>query len=217
VNLSEINLNDLDFSNIANWPLAARIVAIILIAAAVLGLGYWFDIKDQQLRLEQVERKESELKKEFATKARKAANLEAYEQQLEEMRQSFGAMLRQLPNKTEVADLLVDVSQTGLASGLEFDLFKPQGETPREFYAELPISIKVRGTYHEFGAFVSGVAALPRIVTIHDIAILPPEKDAPRGELTMELTAKTYRYLDESEQAAEAPAVKGKPTKGGKK
>lgn len=200
MNLSEINLNDLDLNNIANWPLAARIFVIVLIAAAVIGLGYWFDIKDQQLRLEQAERQETELKSEFETKARKAANLEAYEQQLEEMRQSFGAMLRQLPNKTEVADLLVDVSQTGLASGLEFDLFKPQAEVPREFYAELPINIKVRGTYHEFGAFVSGVAALPRIVTIHDIAILPPT-DAGSGDLTMELVAKTYRYLDEDEQA----------------
>lgn len=200
MNLSEINLNDLDLNNIANWPLAARIFVIVLIAAAVIGLGYWFDIKDQQLRLEQAERQETELKSEFETKARKAANLEAYEQQLEEMRQSFGAMLRQLPNKTEVADLLVDVSQTGLASGLEFDLFKPEAEVPREFYAELPISIKVRGSYHEFGAFVSGVAALPRIVTIHDIAILPP-KEAGSSDLTMELVAKTYRYLDEDEQA----------------
>ena len=219
MNLSEINLNELDFSNIANWPLAARIVVIILIAVAVVGLGYWFDIKDQQLRLEKAEKKETELKSEFESKARKAANLEAYEQQLEEMRQSFGAMLRQLPNKTEVADLLVDVSQTGLASGLEFDLFKPGGEVPREFYAELPINIKVRGTYHEFGAFVSGVAALPRIVTIHDIAISPPAKDAKNSDLTMELVAKTYRYLDDEEQAKANPApsktTKGK--KGGKK
>ncbi len=201
MNLSEIDINDLDFSNIANWPMAARVFIIVLIAVAVMGLGYWFDIKDQRLRLAQAEKQESELKRDFENKAGKAANLEAYEQQLEEMRQSFGTMLRQLPNKTEVADLLVDVSQTGLASGLEFELFKPQGEVPREFYAELPISIKVRGTYHEFGAFVSGVAALPRIVTIHDIAIAPPAKDAVAGELSMELTAKTYRYLDESEEA----------------
>lgn len=216
MNLSEINLNELDFSNIANWPLPARVFTIIVIAIAVLGLGYWFDIKDQQLRLDKVEKTEIELKTEFETKARKAANLEAYEQQLEEMRQSFGAMLRQLPNKTEVADLLVDVSQTGLASGLEFDLFKPLAEVPRDFYAELPISIKVRGTYHEFGAFVSGVSALPRIVTIHDIAILPPakdgkDKDATSGdELVMELTAKTYRYLDENEQSAANAAASEK-------
>jgi type IV pilus assembly protein PilO len=219
VNLSEINLNELDFSNIANWPLAARVVAILLIAAAVVGLGYWFDIKDQQLRLEKAQKQETELKSEFEAKARKAANLEAYEQQLEEMRQSFGAMLRQLPNKTEVADLLVDVSQTGLASGLEFDLFKPEAEIPQEFYAELPINIKVRGTYHEFGAFVSGVAALPRIVTIHDIVISPPGKDDKNSDLTMELVAKTYRYLDDEEQAAAnpAPSKTTKGNKGGKK
>lgn len=220
MNLSEINLNELDFSNIANWPRAARAFVIVLIVLAVLGLGYWFDIKDQQLQLDKAENQEGELKREFETKARKAANLEAYEQQLEEMRQSFGAMLRQLPNKTEVADLLVDISQTGLASGLEFDLFKPQVEVPRDFYAELPISIKVRGTYHEFGAFVSGVAALPRIVTIHDIAILPPteagkDKVAPAsGDLVMELTAKTYRYLDENEQStANAAAETDKDAK----
>ncbi|MBI5460809.1 MAG: type 4a pilus biogenesis protein PilO [Gammaproteobacteria bacterium] len=224
MNLSEINLNELDFSNIANWPLAARVFTIIVIAIAVLGLGYWFDIKDQQLRLDKAAKTEIELKTEFETKARKAANLEAYEQQLEEMRQSFGAMLRQLPNKTEVADLLVDVSQTGLASGLEFDLFKPQAEIPRDFYAELPISIKVRGTYHEFGAFVSGVSALPRIVTIHDIAILPPaandgkDKDAAgSGDLVMELTAKTYRYLDENEQSAATTTADGTSSKKGKK
>ena len=223
MNLSEINLNELDFSNIANWPAAARAFTILVIAIAVLGLGYWFDIKDQQLRLEKAEKTEAELKKEFESKARKAANLEAYEQQLEEMRQSFGAMLRQLPNKTEVADLLVDVSQTGLASGLEFDLFKPEAELPRDFYAELPISIKVRGTYHEFGAFVSGVSALPRIVTIHDIAILPAEKDnkdknaASSDELVMQLTAKTYRYLDENEQRSAATTEDDKDSKKGKK
>jgi type IV pilus assembly protein PilO len=112
------------------------------------------------------------------------------------MKESFGAMLRQLPNKTEVAELLVDISQTGLASGLEFELFKPQAEVPKEFYAELPISIRVKGSYHEFGNFVSGVAALPRIVTVHDVNI-EPDKD---GELTMDILAKTYRYMDEDEQ-----------------
>ncbi len=197
MNLSEIDLNDLDLSDIANWPLPVRIFVVALAFVVVLFLGYWFDIKDQQLQLEQAEKKEEELKAAFERKAAKAANLEAYEQQLEEMRQSFGTMLRQLPNKTEVADLLVDVSQTGLASGLEFELFKPQGEIPKEFYAELPISIRVRGRYHEFGEFVSGVAALPRIVTVHDIAIKPDEQS---GELVMDLTAKTYRYLEEDEE-----------------
>jgi len=195
MNLSD--LNELDLNNIANWPLPARIAVIAMVSAGVLGLGYWLDIKDQRISLEKAENKESELRQTFETKAKKAANLAAYEQQLEEMKASFGAMLRQLPNKTEVAELLVDISQTGLASGLEFELFKPQGEVPKEFYAELPISIRVKGDYHEFGNFVSGVAALPRIVTVHDIE-MAPGKDS--GELTMEMLAKTYRYIDEVEE-----------------
>jgi type IV pilus assembly protein PilO len=197
MDLSQIN--ELDLSNVANWPLPARIAVITLIFAAVLGLGYWFDIKEQGVRLEKAEKKETELRQTFEVKAKKAANLVAYEQQLEEMRESFGAMLRQLPNKTEVAELLVDISQTGLASGLEFELFKPQSEVPREFYAELPISIRVKGHYHEFGSFVSGVAALPRIVTVHDVNIEPGDT----GELTMDILAKTYRYLEEDEGVAQ--------------
>ena len=188
-------LNELDLSNVANWPLPARIAVIAIIVAVVLGLGYWFDIKDQGVRLEKAEQTEAELRQTFEVKAKKAANLEAYEQQLEEMKESFGAMLRQLPNKTEVAELLVDISQTGLASGLEFELFKPQSEIPQEFYAELPISIRVKGDYHEFGNFISGVAALPRIVTVHDVSI---ERDKDEA-LTMNILAKTYRYLDEEE------------------
>jgi len=193
MNLSD--LNELDINNIASWPLPARIFVIALVFFSVLGLGYWLDIKDQRVNLEKVEAKETELRQTFETKAKKAANLAAYEQQLEEMKESFGAMLRQLPNKTEVAELLVDISQTGLASGLEFELFKPQAEVPKEFYAELPISIRVKGDYHEFGAFISGVAALPRIVTVHDVDIAP-NKD---GVLTMDLLAKTYRYMDDEE------------------
>lgn len=188
-------LNELDLRNVASWPWPARMVVIAIIFAGVLGLGYWLDIKDQGMRLTKAEQKESELRQALEIKAKKAANLEAYEQQLAEMRESFGAMLRQLPNQTEVAELLVDISQTGLASGLEFELFKPQSEIPKEFYAELPISIRVKGDYHEFGNFVSGVAALPRIVTVHDVAI---ERGKEEG-LTMNILAKTYRYLDEEE------------------
>jgi type IV pilus assembly protein PilO len=192
-------LNELDLRNVASWPLPARLIVIAIIFAGVLGLGYWLDIKDQGMRLEKAEQKEQELRHAFEVKAKKAANLQAYEQQLEEMRESFGAMLRQLPNKTEVAELLVDISQTGLASGLEFELFKPQSEIPKEFYAELPISIRVKGDYHEFGNFISGVAALPRIVTVHDVAI---EQSKEEG-LTMNILAKTYRYLDEEEGGAQ--------------
>ncbi len=191
-----MNVNELDISTVARWPVAARVVLILILMGAVIFMGYWFHTKDQLVVLEQVEQKEGDLRVIFEKKAEQAANLEAYEKQLEEMRESFGAMLRQLPNKTEVADLLVDVSQTGLASGLEFVLFQPQAENPREFYAELPIKITVTGTYHEFGEFVSGVAALPRIVTLHDISITPT-KD---GQLSMGLTAKTYRYLEDDER-----------------
>jgi type IV pilus assembly protein PilO len=194
MNLSE--LNNLDIKNIPNWPVAARLFVVGEAFVGVLGLGYWLDIKDQRASLEKAEAKEKELRQVFEVKAKKAANLAAYEQQLAEMKESFGAMLRQLPNKTEVAELLVDISQTGLASGLEFELFKPQTEVPKEFYAELPITIRVKGTYHEFGSFISGVAALPRIVTVHDINIEPGKN----GELTMDILAKTYRYMDENEE-----------------
>jgi type IV pilus assembly protein PilO len=199
------NLNDIDLSNVYRWPAAARAVVILFIMGGVIFLGYWFHVKDQLAVLQQEEQKEVNLKVIFEKKAQQAANLEAYEQQLTEMRESFGAMLRQLPNKTEVADLLVDVSQTGLASGLEFELFKPGAEIPQEFYAVLPISIRVIGTYHEFGDFVSGVAALPRIVTLHNISI----KKRGKGDnalLVMDMTAKTYRYLEESERPQEKKA-----------
>lgn len=197
-----LDLGDLDLANIANWPAAARAIVIVFIMAGVIFLGYWFHTKDQLVDLEKLAQKEDDLKLVFERKAKKAANLEAYQQQLAEMRESFGAMLRQLPNKTEVADLLVDVSQTGLASGLEFELFQPQGERPQEFYATLPINIRVIGDYHELGDFVSGVASLPRIVTVHNVRIAKrPSKEAP---LTMNLIAKTYRYLEQDERTQEA-------------
>lgn len=193
-------LNELDLTNIGVWPLPVKVV-VVLITCVLVGVGgYYLDIEDQLNRLSKVENKEVELRRTFETKQAKAANLDGYKKQLEEMKQSFGAMLRQLPNKTEVADLLVDVSQTGLASGLEFELFKPEAEVPREFYAELPIQLKVTGQYHEFGQFISGLAALPRIVTIHDIKIKPRDKKSEGGRLlVLEATAKTYRYLDEEE------------------
>ena len=199
MNLQE--LNELDFSNIGDWPVAVK-VALIVVLCAVVGVGWYFlYTEDQYKQLARVEATERDLRQDFEVKQAKAANLEAYRAQLAEMQQSFGAMLRQLPNRTEVADLLVDVSQTGLAAGLEFELFQPQGEVPKDFYAELPIKIRVIGDYHEFGEFVSGLAALPRIVTIHDVQIQPrgnnPGADNA-GDLIMEATARTYRYLDEA-------------------
>jgi type IV pilus assembly protein PilO len=214
-----LELSDLDLTNIARWPAAARAVVILFIMGGVIFLGYWFHTKNQLMELDTVEQREVDLKVIFEKKAQQAANLEAYEQQLEEMRESFGAMLRQLPDKTEVADLLVDVSQTGLAAGLEFELFNPQREIPKDFYAELPISIRVIGNYHEFGDFVSGVAALPRIVTVSDIAIAPKSKSGKDGDglLAMNLTAKTYRYLDENERSAAEEETPKKGKKGKKK
>lgn len=196
------DLNELDLSNIGVWPAPVKLVLVLLVCIIVGVAGYYLDTEGQIERLSAIEKTEIQLRKDFETKQAKASNLDAYRKQLEEMKQSFGAMLRQLPNKTEVAELLVDVSQTGLASGLEFELFKPNAETPREFYAELPIQIKVIGEYHEFGNFISGLAALPRIVTIHNIAIKTPgnqKPDATDSKLTLEATAKTYRYLDEEE------------------
>ena len=197
-----MDINELDLANVARWPAAAKAVVILFLMGCVIFLGYWFHSKDQLLALEDVERKEQDLKVLFEKKAEQAVNLEEYEKQLDEMRESFGAMLRQLPNKTEVADLLVDVSQSGLASGLEFELFKPQSEVPLEFYAELPISISVVGEYHEFGDFVSGVAALPRIVTLHNVSITRRGGEGSNN-LAMNLTAKTYRYLEDEERGAQ--------------
>ena len=189
-------LNELDFSNIGDWPAAVKLILIIILCGLVGVAWYFLDTEDQYKQLQKVENIEQDLRQDFETKQAKAANLEAYRAQLAEMHESFGAMLRQLPNRTEVADLLVDVSQTGLAAGLEFELFQPQAEVPKDFYAELPIKIRVIGTYHEFGEFVSGLAALPRIVTIHDVQIQPRAENA--GQLVMEAMARTYRYLDEA-------------------
>jgi type IV pilus assembly protein PilO len=192
VNLQE--LNELDFSNIGDWPLPVKLI-LVLVLCALIGVGGYFGlITDQEDRLKQVQRKEQDLRAEFERKQERAANLENYKKQLAVMEESFGAMRRQLPDKTEVADLLVDVSQTGLAAGLEFELFQPQAESPKEFYAELPIKLRVKGGYHEFGEFISGLAALPRIVTIHNVRINPRKGG---DQLTLEATAKTYRYLDE--------------------
>ncbi len=203
MNLDE--LNELDFGNIGVWPWPVKIVLILLVCTLLSVAFYYVDTQEQLLQLERAEKEEATLRKDFEQKQAKAASLDKYKQQLEEMKQSFGAMLRQLPNKTEVAELLVDVSQTGLAAGLEFELFQPAGEVPKEFYAELPIKLKVHGGFHEFGEFISGLAALPRIVTIHDVRIQPVNIGAISGKrgdsrnqkLILEATAKTYRYLEE--------------------
>lgn len=198
--MKDINLNDLDLSTIGSWPAAAKAAVVVVLCIAVLGLGYMLDTRAQLEELERSRAKEVQLKQTFEKKQAKAVNLDAYRKQMEEMEQSFGAMLRQLPSKTEVESLLVDISQTGLASGIEFQLFRPAAETHLEFYAEQPINMTVKGSYHEFGAFAGGVAALPRIVTLHNIAL--SRAGGQDKDLTMTLMAKTYRYLDEDELAA---------------
>lgn len=210
------DLQNLDPANIGSWPAPIRAVVIIALCGVVLGAGYYLDTKDQVEKLQRVEAEEVDLKTAFETKQRKAANLEPLKLQLLEMEESFGAMLRLLPNRTEIEGLLVDISQSGLAAGLEFELFKPGSEQPQEFYAIQPIQIKVTGTYHEFGQFISDVAALPRIVTQHDVTITPgPEQDGARADsgkqLAMTMTAKTYRYLEEDEiQELQAATKKGR-------
>lgn len=200
------DLNELDFSNVGQWPIAVKAICVLIVCGACGAFGYYIDTQGELGNLAKIEAKELSLQKVFEEKQRKAANLEPYKLQLEEMQVSFGTMLRQLPNKTEVAELLVDVSQTGLASGLEFELFQPESEVRKEFYAELPIKLKVMGRYHEFGDFISGLAALPRIVTIHNITIgvgkaaKKPGSSAGSNLLLLEATAKTYRYLDEEER-----------------
>lgn len=198
------DFQNLDFQNIGGWPVPIKVIAIAVLCLLILGAGWYFDTQNQQVALERARKQEVQLKLAFQAKAKKAANLDALKRQMADMKQSFGDMLRRLPNKTEVAALLVDISQQGLAAGLEFQLFKPGKEIPAEFYVELPIKIKVTGTYHEFGQFVSGVADLPRIVTLHDIHIVDASKSKnQKGEkLVMELTAKTYRYMDENEEGA---------------
>lgn len=198
--MNELDVNDI--KRIGTAPTAVKVILIIILCILVAVAGYFLVITPKMEELEKSEKKESSLRSTFNEKAQKAANLDAYKQQLDEMRQSFGALLRQLPNKTEIETLLTDISQTGISSGLEIDLFKPEGLILKDFYAEYPIKLKVTGRYHEFAQFVSGVAALPRIVTLKDIEILPAGKDSG-VKLSMELTAVTYQYLDEDEAELE--------------
>lgn len=190
-------LKSLDANDVGRWPLPFRAAVIAIVFVAVIGFGiYWFIIGDKGPLLERAEAEEQTLRTTFESKQRKAANYDAYRAQLAQMEQSFGTMLRQLPGETEIPSLIVDISQTGLAAGLQEKLFQPQPEIQRDFYAEKPIKISLSGGYHEIANFVSGVAALPRIVTLHDIVITPDQRET-YNRLTMEVTAKTYRYLDQ--------------------
>ncbi len=189
-------LKPLDVNDIGRWPAAFRAAVIAAVFLAVVGAGVYFTIlEDRRPQLQRAQDDEQQLRLTFENKQRKAANYDAYKDQLTQIEESFGTMLRQLPGETEIPSLIVDISQTGLAAGLQEKLFVPQSENPKDFYAEKPINIRLTGGYHEIGNFVSGIAALPRIVTLHDITITP-ETPGSFDHLSLEVTAKTYRYLD---------------------
>ena len=212
------DLRNLDRNNIGGWPKAVKFFFATLIVAVILFLGWYFEIRDQQAALKTAEQKEVVLKKDFSDKQAKVVNLEAYRKQLDDMTEMLQTMLRQLPSKTEMPDLLNDITQAALGAGIETELFQPGAEVMKDFYAEKPIQLKMRGTYHQFGTFISNVASLPRVVilTMHDVSLKPfkiPSAAAsavPTGELLLEGTVKTYRYLDDDEQAAVKRAADAK-------
>lgn len=193
--LRKIELSELDLNNLGSWPAVVKVIACILLLIATMALGYNFYLKDLQVLLDGRRAEEETLKQQFSSKAFQAANLDAYKVQMKEMEESFGALLRQLPSDTEVPGLLEDITRTGLGSGLEFEEIKLQPEVVQQFYIELPIQISVVGGYHDLAAFVSGVASLPRIVTLHDFDIKVADADGV-SRLRMNVLAKTYRYND---------------------
>ena len=203
------NLNPKD---VGAWPLAPRIATLLGMFALVLAAGWFLVCSDAIATLELKQQEETKLRDDFLSKKRQSVNLDLYVQQLNEIDRSFGALLKQLPNKAEVESLLIEVNQSGMGRGLQFELFKPSPEIVKDFYAELPISVKLTGNYHDFGAFAADIGRLSRIVTLNNVAITPNAKD---GTLTMDAVTKTFRYLDESELAARRKATQA--AKGGKK
>jgi type IV pilus assembly protein PilO len=197
------DLKNIDVNNLSSWPVPIKIAGILVVCGIVLFAGFWFLIQGELEEYGEAQKTEESLRETYLNKKALAINLPVYREQMEEMEQTFGSLLRQLPNTTEVPDLLVDITQAGLGRGLEFTLFRPEKELPKDFYAELPISVQVRGGYHELAQFVSDVAALPRIVTFGDIDISSVGKD---NKLTMSAKARTYRYLEEG--SAPKPAAK---------
>lgn len=208
------DIRNLNPSDIGSWPIVPKLAALILLMVGLVAAGYWFDWRNQIQQLDAARQKEQQLRTSFLDKQKQAVNLEAYRQQLATIEQEFGEMLKQLPNKSEMEALLTDINQAGLGRGLQFLLFKPALQEKRsEFYAELPITVKLIGKYHDMGAFASDVSQLPRIVTLNDIA-LSANKD---GDLTMDATARTYRYLDDAEVAAQRKAARDAQQKGRKR
>nr|WP_063573071.1 type 4a pilus biogenesis protein PilO [Luteibacter rhizovicinus] len=208
------DLRNLDRHNVGGWPKSIKLFFTGLLFVVVVLAGWYFEISTQQDDLASAEAKEESLKVEFSQKQAKSANLEALEQQLTEMQDMLRTLLRQLPSRTEMPELLIDISQTALAAGIETELFQPGPETPKDFYAEKPITLRMVGTYHQFGTFISGVASLPRVVilTLHDVSLSPKPGDknsANSGQLVLQGTVKTYRYLEDDETTAPATPIKG--------
>jgi len=218
VNAKSLSLPAIDFNSIADdfrfmnpndpggWPLVPKITVLIGLFALIIAAGWWFVWNDQFIDLETKEREEETLKQQFLDKKRQAVNLDLYVQQLAEIDRSFGALLKQLPDKSEIEALLIEINQAGLGRGLQFELFKPGQEQVKDFYAELPITVKINGGYHDFGAFAADIAKLPRIVTLNNIAITPVKEG---GQLSLDATTKTFRYLDEEEVSRQKKAQQG--------
>ncbi len=217
-------LRNLDRNNVGGWAPSIKLFFTAAVFGVVLLLGWYFFVGSQQDELNSLTGKEDQLKTEFSTKQAKSVNLEALQTQLSEMKDMLRQLLRQLPSKTEMPELLVDISQTALSAGLESDLFQPGPEVPKDFYAERPITLRLTGSYHQFGTFISGVASLPRVVilTLHDVSLTPknPGKDgkgSASGQLVLQGTVKTYRYLDDEETAAQAAKQGANGAAGAKK
>lgn len=200
------DFNNIDFKNAGSLPMPVKLVLLSILAIILIGVGYWFLWSPQIDELDQAKAKEQELRQTFLTKKAQAIKVDAYKQQMVDIEKTFGALLKQLPDKSQMDGLLTDINQAGLGRGLEFDLFKPGQETVADFYAEMPIQIKIKGNYHDVGAFATDISKLSRIVTLNDLNIAPLNKDTKDSVLTMEATAKTYRYLDSSEIAAKKAA-----------
>ena len=200
------DFNNIDFKNIGNMPMPVKLVLLAFLALVLVALGYWFLWSPEIDEYDQAQAKEVELRQTFLTKKAQAVKIEAYKQQMIDIEKTFGALLKQLPDKSQMDGLLTDINQAGLGRGLEFELFKPGQETVADFYAEMPIQIRIKGNYHDIGAFATDVSKLSRIVTLNDLAIVPAGKDSKDSMLAMDAVAKTYRYLDSSELASKKAA-----------
>jgi len=210
--LKGFDINDLDFNNAGSWPGPIKLIVVLILITVVVFGGYWFLIKDQYTALDKVASEEATLKQQYESRAFKVSNLDAYRQQMEEMQKSFGALLKQLPADTEVPGLLEDITNTGLGSGLDIESIKLKPEISKGFYIELPMDISVSGSYHDIASFVSGVASLPRIVTLHDFSIKPVGggNEASGDILRMSVAAKTYRYSGEEDKKSKKGKKRGK-------